>query len=132
MNPYATLSAAGAAFAAGGICAWAGVAPSAQLFGPTICATGDSGAIALTFDDGPNPTATPMLLDLLERHKVHASFFLIGRHVRAFPSLAKEIAARGHAERTQGCCVALKVDGGLQVALDGNRHGFGSGPALQM
>jgi peptidoglycan/xylan/chitin deacetylase (PgdA/CDA1 family) len=97
MNPYATLAAAGAAFAAGGICAWAGVAPSAQLFGPTICVTGDPGAIALTFDDGPNPAATPMLLDLLERHNVRASFFLIGRHVRAFPSLAKEIAARGHA-----------------------------------
>lgn len=52
--------------------------------------------MALTFDDGPNPSATPMLLDLLERHKVRASFFLVGKHVRAFPALAEEIVARGH------------------------------------
>jgi peptidoglycan-N-acetylglucosamine deacetylase len=36
------------------------------------------------------------LLDLLERHKTKATFFLTGKHVRAFPALAKEIAERGH------------------------------------
>jgi peptidoglycan/xylan/chitin deacetylase (PgdA/CDA1 family) len=53
--------------------------------------------VALTFDDGPNPAATPALLDLLDAHSVHATFFLIGQHVRAFPALTREIAARGHA-----------------------------------
>ena len=53
-------------------------------------------AIALTFDDGPNPAITPNLLDLLDRHKVRATFFVMGRCVRAFPALAKEIADRGH------------------------------------
>ncbi len=87
------LVAGGGACAAGGILSWAAFAPSAQLFGPTICCTSDSSAVALTFDDGPNPAVTPMLLYLLERHHVPASFFLIGRHVRAVPALAKDIAA---------------------------------------
>ena len=53
--------------------------------------------IALTFDDGPNPAITPQLLELLERHSVRATFFLIGRFARACPELVCEIAARGHA-----------------------------------
>ena len=53
--------------------------------------------MALTFDDGPNPVATPQLLDLLARQEAKATFFLIGRHVRTVPELAKEIAAQGHA-----------------------------------
>jgi peptidoglycan/xylan/chitin deacetylase (PgdA/CDA1 family) len=53
--------------------------------------------MALTFDDGPNPVATPQLLDLLARQEAKATFFLIGRHVRTIPELAKEIAAQGHA-----------------------------------
>lgn len=67
------------------------------LLGPTIRRTGDPSVMALTFDDGPNPAITPKLLDLLDRHNIRATFFLIGRYVRAFPSLAKEIAERGHA-----------------------------------
>jgi peptidoglycan-N-acetylglucosamine deacetylase len=88
--------AAGGVCAAGGIFAWAAMAPSAQLFGPTIRRTGDPSTMALTFDDGPNPAVTPGLLDLLEHHNAKATFFLIGNHTRAFPALAKEIAARGH------------------------------------
>jgi peptidoglycan/xylan/chitin deacetylase (PgdA/CDA1 family) len=90
------LAAAGATCAVGGTLSWAAVAPSSQLFGPTIRRTGDASSIALTFDDGPNPAATPALLALLERYNAKATFFLIGRNVRAFPALAKEIAARGH------------------------------------
>ena len=71
--------------------------PSSQLFGPTITRLNDESSIAITFDDGPNPTVTPQILDLFDRHNAKATFFLIGRHVRAFPALAKEIAARGHA-----------------------------------
>lgn len=66
------------------------------LLGPTISHTGDASVMALTFDDGPNPAITPKLLDLLHRHNVRATFFLIGKYVRASPSLAKEIAERGH------------------------------------
>ncbi|MGH9560957.1 MAG: polysaccharide deacetylase family protein, partial [Terracidiphilus sp.] len=82
--------------AAAGVFAWGAVAPSSQLFGPTVRHTGDASAVALTFDDGPNPAITPGLLNLLARHDVRATFFLIGEKVRAFPELAKEIAERGH------------------------------------
>lgn len=80
-----------------GIFAWAAMAPSAQLFGATLRRTGDPSTMALTFDDGPNPAVTPGLLQLLGRHDAHATFFLIGRHTRAFPQLAREISERGHA-----------------------------------
>lgn len=82
--------------AAAGVAAWGAVAPSSQLFGPTLRRTGNSGTIALTFDDGPNPSVTPKLLELLERHEARATFFLIGRFAREESGLAREIAQRGH------------------------------------
>lgn len=97
VQAFPALCATAAAFGASATYAWGSVAPSAQLFGPTIRTTGDPWTIALTFDDGPNPAATPPLLDLLDRHRVHATFFLIGAWVRRAPSLANDISARGHA-----------------------------------
>lgn len=76
--------------------AWGAVYPGAQIFGRTLRITGDSWTLALTFDDGPNPTVTPGLLDLLERCGARATFFVMGSRVRAFPELTREIAARGH------------------------------------
>jgi peptidoglycan-N-acetylglucosamine deacetylase len=85
----------GVALAGAGLVAWGACHPASQLFGPTTRhVTPD--ALALTFDDGPNPAATPRLLDVLERHRARATFFLIGRWVDAEPALAAEIAARGH------------------------------------
>ncbi|HLW43896.1 MAG TPA: polysaccharide deacetylase family protein [Candidatus Acidoferrales bacterium] len=95
MNPWATAGAV--VFGGAAVGAWGAVHPQSQLFGPTLRVTHDSSTLALTFDDGPNPAATPALLDLLHAHSVRATFFLIGSHVRAFPALAREIAARGHA-----------------------------------
>lgn len=89
------LGAAGALAVAGAFC-WGAFAPASQLFGRTVRFTGDSRALAITFDDGPNPAVTPGLLDLLDSCRARATFFLIGRHVAAAPELAREIAARGH------------------------------------
>lgn len=50
----------------------------------------------LTFDDGPHPQVTPKLLDLLERHNVFASFFVIGKNAQQYPEILREIAQRGH------------------------------------
>jgi peptidoglycan-N-acetylglucosamine deacetylase len=87
-----------AGFCAGcGALSWAAVAPSAQLFGPTLRRTGDPSVVALTFDDGPNPSVTSELLDLLDHHRIRATFFQIGQRIRAFPELAADIAGRGHA-----------------------------------
>ena len=90
------LVSAGSACAAGGFLSWAAVAPSSQIFGPTVRHTGDPGTVALTFDDGPNPSVTPKLLDLLDEHQARATFFVIGKWVAAEPRLAREMAARGH------------------------------------
>src|SRR5690242_1650193 len=53
-------------------------------------------AVGLTFDDGPSPHTTPELLDVLARHRAHATFFLIGERVRAYPELVAAISAAGH------------------------------------
>lgn len=52
--------------------------------------------VALTFDDGPHPAHTPRLLDILRDRGVTATFYLIGRSVRAYPDIARRIAAEGH------------------------------------
>lgn len=52
--------------------------------------------IALTFDDGPHPEQTPRLLDELQRHGVHATFFMIGQHIAKHPELARRVLAEGH------------------------------------
>lgn len=52
--------------------------------------------IYLTFDDGPNPTYTEPLLDLLEEHGVRATFFLIGQDAYAHQDIVKRIVDRGH------------------------------------
>ena len=52
--------------------------------------------IALTFDDGPYPVYTPMLLDTLKDLRVPATFFLIGRDAIEWPELTRRIEAEGH------------------------------------
>jgi peptidoglycan/xylan/chitin deacetylase (PgdA/CDA1 family) len=87
---------AAAVAGAAGLISWGAVHPASRLFGPTITHTASVDGIALTFDDGPNPAITPGLLDLLEREGAQATFFVIGRWVRACPHIVAEIAARGH------------------------------------
>jgi peptidoglycan/xylan/chitin deacetylase (PgdA/CDA1 family) len=58
--------------------------------------------IALTFDDGPNPVATPRILDVLRSENVPATFFLLGRHVERWPALARRAAEEGHALGNHG------------------------------
>ena len=52
--------------------------------------------VHLTFDDGPDPRWTPRVLDVLARHGVTATFFMIGRQALAHPGMAREVAAAGH------------------------------------
>jgi peptidoglycan/xylan/chitin deacetylase (PgdA/CDA1 family) len=82
------------ALTAVGVPAWAGLHPRSQLFGATVCSLGDG--CALTFDDGPNPRVTPNLLALLEKYRVPATFFVLGKYVEQYPHLTAEITAAGH------------------------------------
>ena len=52
--------------------------------------------IALTFDDGPDPRWTPQVLDVLERHGAHATFFVVGARVADHPGLVRRIVAEGN------------------------------------
>ncbi len=63
----------------------------------TITKQGESKKkIALTFDDGPNPTYTPKVMDILESYGVRGTFFVIGQNVANYPETARQIVARGH------------------------------------
>ena len=88
------LTVAAAASAAG----YQSMAPTAQWFGRTF-AGGSRGTkqIALTYDDGPNDPHTLKLLDVLAKHSVRATFFMIGRYVRQRPDIARAVAQAGHA-----------------------------------
>jgi peptidoglycan-N-acetylglucosamine deacetylase len=54
------------------------------------------GHAVLTFDDGPDPDATPAVLDALDRAGVRATFFLLGTQVESHPALGREVVERGH------------------------------------
>lgn len=76
----------------------AAYAPQSQLYGRTYLGAGRrSRQLALTYDDGPNDPYTLRLLEVLARHEVHATFFLIGRFVAEKPEVASEIVRAGHA-----------------------------------
>lgn len=82
--------------AVAGAAAYAALWPQSQLFGRVLVAGSNPNEIALTYDDGPNDAATERLLEVLARHEVHATFFLIGGFARQRPALVRSIAAAGH------------------------------------
>jgi peptidoglycan-N-acetylglucosamine deacetylase len=86
--------AAAAASAAG----YQSLAPTGQWYGRTF--TGlkrGSKQLALTYDDGPNDPHTLRLLEVLAKHNVKATFFMIGRFARMRPDIVREVAREGHA-----------------------------------
>jgi peptidoglycan/xylan/chitin deacetylase (PgdA/CDA1 family) len=73
------------------------MSPTGQWYGRTF-AGGIRGSkqIALTYDDGPNDPHTLILLDVLAKHTVRATFFMIGRYVQQRPDIARAVAQAGH------------------------------------
>ncbi|MFM7565824.1 MAG: polysaccharide deacetylase family protein [Flavobacteriales bacterium] len=53
-------------------------------------------AVYLTFDDGPHPVATPIVLQTLKKHNVKATFFCVGNNIKAYPKLYEAILFAGH------------------------------------
>jgi peptidoglycan/xylan/chitin deacetylase (PgdA/CDA1 family) len=71
--------------------------PTSQVCGRTfIGRAAGARQMALTYDDGPNDPYTERLLEVLERHQVKATFFLIGRFVQQRPDLARAVVGAGH------------------------------------
>lgn len=96
------------AFAAG-VAATAAVAAFAQLVPassslrrlrnrclPELAGVGNTGHLALTFDDGPDPVSTLPFLDALDVLGWRATFFMLGEMAAAHPEVAREVARRGH------------------------------------
>jgi len=77
--------------------------PNSPFFGRVIASVPATGnALALTFDDGPNPQATPAILDALKERGIKASFFILGRHAERWPALVRRVAEEGHAVGNHG------------------------------
>ncbi|MGA7561350.1 MAG: polysaccharide deacetylase family protein [Terriglobales bacterium] len=87
------LTAAATASAAG----YQTMSPTGQWYGQTFTG-GERGSkqIYLTYDDGPNDPHTLKLLEVLAKHSVRATFFMIGRYVRERPDIARAVAQAGH------------------------------------
>lgn len=72
--------------------------PTNQLFGKTLVSgPKNERVIALTYDDGPNPPYTNEILSVLQAEGVHATFFVVGRAVQAYPSVVRREAEAGNA-----------------------------------
>ena len=86
--------------------------------GHLLCRVEDRpGRFAVTFDDGPNPAATGRILDVLARHGAHATFFMLGGHVRRHGDLARRVLAEGHEAAIHGenhWPVPLLLPGGIR------------------
>ncbi len=110
-----------------GLAAWAAPAPAAHV--PALCDVLGiarrldlgSGAVGLTFDDGPHPSGTPAVLEVLREAGARATFFVVGEQLRAHASVALEIVAAGHRLAVHGdrhLCTSLRGPRALRTDLD--------------
>jgi peptidoglycan-N-acetylglucosamine deacetylase len=91
------LALTGAATAAAVAAGYQSMAPTGQWYGRAFTGLArGSRQLALTYDDGPNDPHTFRLLEVLAKHGVHATFFLIGQYVKQRPDIVREIVAAGH------------------------------------
>ncbi len=79
------------------LCIIAPFIPQWGFFLPIISkSTNGSSAVALTFDDGPSPGSTPIVLQLLKEYNLKATFFVIGEKAERYPDLMEDILREGH------------------------------------
>lgn len=131
--------------------AWAVFNVNSSIWARTLWrAPAPVNAVALTFDDGPDPDFTPRVLELLREKGVQAAFFCVGSRVREHPALAKQIAEEGHLlgnhsdshgmwinfswrrrlrEEISACNAAISQAAGVKPRLYRAPHGF-KNPAL--
>jgi len=99
--------------------ALASLAPSRFVY---RAGTGATASVALTFDDGPDPSITPRLLDVLEAAGAKAAFFMQGSNVEKHPALVREIHARGHELGNHGWSHRRPADIGAEAYMDEARR----------
>ncbi|WP_441246208.1 polysaccharide deacetylase family protein [Kitasatospora sp. McL0602] len=74
----------------------ASTAPRPNSTAPLFSLDSDTKLVALTIDDGPDPTHTPAVLSILRQYGIRATFFLVGENAAEHPALVREIAQEGH------------------------------------
>jgi peptidoglycan/xylan/chitin deacetylase (PgdA/CDA1 family) len=79
---------------------WGSLWPQSRLVGENLRRLPEAAArarkVALTFDDGPDPEVTPLVLRLLAERRARATFFCVGARAARYPDLVREMARRGH------------------------------------
>jgi peptidoglycan/xylan/chitin deacetylase (PgdA/CDA1 family) len=97
------------------------MSPTGQWYGRTFTGIrAGSKQLALTYDDGPNDPHTLRLLEVLAKHEVRATFFMMGRYVRQRPDIAREVSRAGHVignHTFSHPLLALKSIGGIKKEL---------------
>jgi peptidoglycan/xylan/chitin deacetylase (PgdA/CDA1 family) len=88
----------GIVLASAGLLGYGSISIRSDFYSRVLCSadTGEK-VIALTFDDGPDQTVTPRVLDILKEQQVQATFFCIGHKVEENPGLIKRMDQEGHA-----------------------------------
>ena len=97
---------------------WASADVGSNIYLKVVCRGGNKErVIALTFDDGPDETMTPKVLDVLKRHGIKATFFLVGAKVDENPDIVRRIVAEGHivANHTYSHSGLFPLSSGQQV-----------------
>jgi len=137
---------AAASIAAAGLAAHGTWHRNSPLFGPVLDRLpAGTNAVSITFDDGPNPEATPRILDVLRDEGVRATFFVLGRHAERWPALVRRMADEGHQlgnhgfwhrklhrrtpsyvrdDLTRGTTAIERASGGIRPKVFRAPHGF--------
>jgi peptidoglycan/xylan/chitin deacetylase (PgdA/CDA1 family) len=93
---HGVIAAALAGGVGGAAALYGALEPNNSLFGPVTGRGPRDRRIYLTFDDGPNPGATPRIVETLAHEQAPAAFFMVGAHARRFPAAARAVAGGGH------------------------------------
>ena len=97
--------------------AWGVFDVNSSLWTPTLWQVPGVRAVALTFDDGPDPVFTPRVLEILARENVSATFFVVGERARVNPDLLREIDRQGHLVGNHSFSHAWNINFGLHARL---------------
>src|SRR5436190_10435549 len=84
------------------------------------------GKVALTFDDGPDPDATPAVLDALDGISAHATFFMLGEQLMQHQDIGREVVRRGHEVALHGFAHDEHSELSPQQARDDLARGLGA------
>lgn len=101
-----------------------GLGPVRRAAFPGLSGQGDPRHVALTFDDGPDPAATPRFLEVLAGRGIRATFFLLGQMAVRAPGLVADLAAAGHEIGVHGWEHRYLTLRGPRATLDDMRRAF--------